>query len=354
MKDYPKIPLMELLRMERELNYELLEAASRKSISVVASELFPPEPSSYDELIDFLCPSAMNSTPLLPKEKPWRPTFTKLVEEFYKALDLLNNPIKQSQMKQQKFNKADMISVTTPRGTTVAILAEDFTYEKPQMVAVKTMLTYDGILTISDEVGQGQLYIHQDCLGVLLANEQEGLRLFSAIRASGVEYPSVKEKAPVFKDGDFLYASTHLGRWIVIFEEMRNCTLGRMRYHVMLDACDRLQINHECNHEGFRLATPSERQLLLDALAADGKTWNATEKMVEKVLWRAKNGERYYETSYSNGVLIPSATKELGGEYDNTQHSLGDYFQHESDCQLLCDQLNAVIKTNKEERIKLN
>ena len=44
---------------------------------------------------------------------------------------------------------------------------------------------------------------------------------------------------------------------------------------------------------GWHIATEEERQLLFDKMEEQGLRWNAEEKRVEKIRWRAKSGERY-------------------------------------------------------------
>lgn len=44
----------------------------------------------------------------------------------------------------------------------------------------------------------------------------------------------------------------------------------------------------------WRLATDEEKQLLFDKMKEKGLQWNAEEKRVEKIRWRAKEGEGYY------------------------------------------------------------
>lgn len=44
----------------------------------------------------------------------------------------------------------------------------------------------------------------------------------------------------------------------------------------------------------WRLATEEEKQLLFDKMKEQGLKWNAEEKRVEKIRWRAEYGCRYY------------------------------------------------------------
>ena len=44
----------------------------------------------------------------------------------------------------------------------------------------------------------------------------------------------------------------------------------------------------------WRLATEEEKQLLFDKMEEQGLKWNAEEKRIEKIRWRAKNGYIYH------------------------------------------------------------
>lgn len=44
----------------------------------------------------------------------------------------------------------------------------------------------------------------------------------------------------------------------------------------------------------WRLATEEEKQLLFDKMKEQGLRWNAEEKRVEKIRWRAEDGEKYF------------------------------------------------------------
>lgn len=53
----------------------------------------------------------------------------------------------------------------------------------------------------------------------------------------------------------------------------------------------------------WRLATDEEKQLLFDKMKEQGLKWNVEEKRVEKVRWRAKEGEDYWYISSECTVI---------------------------------------------------
>ena len=62
-----------------------------------------------------------------------------------------------------------------------------------------------------------------------------------------------------------------------------------------------------CGHKDeVRLATNKEKQFLFDKMKEQGLLWNAGEKRVEKIRWRAEEGKIYY---YVNNEMYVSSTR---------------------------------------------
>lgn len=61
--------------------------------------------------------------------------------------------------------------------------------------------------------------------------------------------------------------------------------------------------NFGWNIHSFRLATEEEKQLLFAEMKEQGLRWNAEEKRVEKIRWRAKEGEDYWYISSECAVI---------------------------------------------------
>lgn len=55
-------------------------------------------------------------------------------------------------------------------------------------------------------------------------------------------------------------------------------------------------------YHDWRLATEEEKQLLFNKMKEQGLKWNAEEKKVEKIRWRAKYGEEYWYVTSSCSV----------------------------------------------------
>jgi hypothetical protein len=80
-----------------------------------------------------------------------------------------------------------------------------------------------------------------------------------------------------------------------------------------------------CGHKDeVRLATNKEKQFLFDKMKEQGLLWNAEEKRVEKIRWRAKRREEYY---FMNTDLTTVKSSELDDDVDTNRHSAFNYFR---------------------------
>ena len=82
------------------------------------------------------------------------------------------------------------------------------------------------------------------------------------------------EKQPEFKDGDIVL----YGKSVAICRRIYKHTLY---FYVSLNETFGLLFNDNCvSAEGYRFATDSEKQLLFEALAKEGKAWDAEKKQI--------------------------------------------------------------------------
>ena len=132
------------------------------------------------------------------------------------------------------------------------------------------------------------------------------------------------EKKPEFKDGDILFVKCEERDFIEIFNYSKKN--GDLYDHASLDSSTHnLDISGKyriCKDEitEIRLATDYEKQQLFDALAKEGKAWDAEKKMIvnlkpkielkpfDKVLVRNRKTQRWYADLFgfksSSGVNI--------------------------------------------------
>lgn len=80
-----------------------------------------------------------------------------------------------------------------------------------------------------------------------------------------------------------------------------------------------------CGHkEDVRHATNEEKQLLFDKMKEQGLQWNAEEKRVEKVRWRAGVGEEYY---FINSSLDVQKLEECWSVLCGEHYLASNYFR---------------------------
>lgn len=96
-----------------------------------------------------------------------------------------------------------------------------------------------------------------------------------------------------------------------------------------------------------RHATEEEKQRLFDALAKDGKRWNAEKKRVEDLpRWRAEKNEEYY---YVRADAEVEPELENGWSEDNTCYSIGNYFKTREAAERVAKQIREIFKNSKAE-----
>jgi hypothetical protein len=144
------------------------------------------------------------------------------------------------------------------------------------------------------------------------------------------------------KSGDFLLGETDCDKWIYIFKADK----PNLNEHYAT-ICDDGYCGFEqgCYIGGIksrRIATDSEKQKLLDALAKENLTWNAEKSCVEKLRFRAKKGEPYWYIDDENVVQ----TSEDFFDIDNTHFSLGNYYQTKEQAQAAFDEIKLVYAKN--------
>lgn len=126
------------------------------------------------------------------------------------------------------------------------------------------------------------------------------------------------EKVQEFKDGDVLcseYSDTML-----IFREMCEDDRGHFNSYYNTEDDD----NKYWNSVSFRHATEEEKQLLFDKMKEQDLRWNAEEKRVEKLLWRADAGEEYY---FINSSLKVMKIEECWSVLCSEHYSANNYFR---------------------------
>ena len=157
------------------------------------------------------------------------------------------------------------------------------------------------------------------------------------------------EQKYVPKDGDVVYDTSWLGGAIAIYAGT-NSTGCIMTYAVLYK--QRLQT--EVCEKGwgytsdYRPATEAEKQRLFDALAKEGKRWNAEKKQIEDLpRWRAERAAYYYF------VNIPKCEAVCGRDHfyavDDLNYQIGNYFRTSEAAEKVASQIRDIFKNSKAE-----
>lgn len=137
----------------------------------------------------------------------------------------------------------------------------------------------------------------------------------------------VFEKEQEFKDGDILaYKDSLSNTFPFIYKDTDK--EGFHMFYVGVDCSESIQLLDDTNkrwgNAPLRHATEEEKQLLFTKMKEQGLKWNADEKRVEKIRWRAENGERYYRII--NFSYIESI-REYFEVWNNRDYELYNYFR---------------------------
>ena len=153
---------------------------------------------------------------------------------------------------------------------------------------------------------------------------------------------------PEFKDGDITCANTKESRGIHILKAIDGfyhhyyCALyegENTSNSVVYDHC----FNRADAIKSLRHATEEEKQMLFDAMAKDGKRWNAEAKQVEDIepkRWRAKKNEQYYTL---NDYFEVCESEENNDHIDERRYKYGLYFQTEQQAESASEKIKELL-----------
>lgn len=134
----------------------------------------------------------------------------------------------------------------------------------------------------------------------------------------------VEKKDIKFRDGDILTSKSGFLRCPFIFKGYDD--KGFYKFYAGIACGETLSVcrgdNERWGNSDLSYATDEERQLLFDKMKEQGLRWNAEEKRVEHIRWRAKKGEAYYRIDLRGDVFceIDRRTDVDNMFYDTLNH----------------------------------
>ena len=102
---------------------------------------------------------------------------------------------------------------------------------------------------------------------------------------------------------------------------------------------------NECHD--WRLATDEEKQLLFDKMKEQGLRWNAEDKRLDEIRWRAEKGEEYHFLNFS--TLSTQLGLDVNGVIDDNLWISYNYFRTEEQAKEAAKRVKEVLCNYHEE-----
>lgn len=162
---------------------------------------------------------------------------------------------------------------------------------------------------------------------------------------------TIEKEKPRFKDGDILaYVGCTDNTSTFIYKgEDEN---GSYKYYAGITIYNKLSISDDKDdrwgRREVRLATEEEKQYLFDKMAEQGLRWNAEDKEIEKIRWRATRGEIYFIINLHAGYSVESSV-DYDDKDDNEFYNSFNYFKTKEDAKKATELVKATLKKFHEE-----
>ena len=162
----------------------------------------------------------------------------------------------------------------------------------------------------------------------------------------------VFEKVQDFKDGDVL-TLLHNNKAVFIFKEdelkQKDNKNGYYVCHTsdyVIDVSTKDSLFFCGYKKDVRLATDKEKQFLFNKMEEQGLKWNAKEKRVEKIRWRAKENEDYY---FVDMDLTVKSIDDTYSTFDNKLWDNLNYFRTKEQAEEAAKRVKETLRNYHEE-----
>ena len=156
---------------------------------------------------------------------------------------------------------------------------------------------------------------------------------------------TVEKEVQEFEDGDFCaFIGKHFF-WFYIYKSENNYYSSF--YHAfMRNDFEKPSYNNSCDAIRLktRLATEEEKQLLLDALHADGKDWDADNNQIVDYQCKPKIGDTYYYIDCFLDVVDDIWSDD---RMDDLVYTSGNCFKTKEEAQRYADKFSEILKERK-------
>ena len=151
----------------------------------------------------------------------------------------------------------------------------------------------------------------------------------------------IEEKENEFRDGDVLHSI--FNETMAIFREFYGYKEFRSHYNTQEPLED-----SGWSVDAFRLATDEEKQILFDKMKEQGLKWNAEEKKVEKIRWRALPNEAYYFVT-TTGVADDSKEYSFWHATPENRYQIFNYFRTKEQAEKAAEVVKEALRKFHEE-----
>lgn len=186
---------------------------------------------------------------------------------------------------------------------------------------------------------------------IQLPRNKEAQNIKTSIKDGTIEVEvELKEKWEP-RDGEICYIKAYhehififnkLDDDVIAYVAFTPCTKQLSDFNKIAIICDTDDIRK------FRPATDFEKQLLFDALAKEGKMWDAQKKaVVDLPRWRAEKDCRYYYIKNCDATVHSGDDNRF--EVDNNLYKSGNYFKTKEAAERVAEQIREIFKNSKAE-----
>ena len=159
---------------------------------------------------------------------------------------------------------------------------------------------------------------------------------------------TVEKEIQEFKDGDFVSLNNVGGRFLIIYKSKNGNHSANYHAVTYNGNYENKVVSYDdwCIFDDARISTEEEKQLLIDAMHADGKDWDADKKQIVDYKWKPKSGEVYYHIDYSFNIQIDSLVW-YDDALDEIHFSNGNCFKTKEEAQKYADKFVEILKERK-------
>ena len=158
-----------------------------------------------------------------------------------------------------------------------------------------------------------------------------------------------EEKVQEFKDGDVLVPIVNGQRYYAFIYKSTDKE-GYHSYYVGIETCGKLSFcespSDRWYNDNLSYATEEEKNVLFYSMKENGCQWNAEEKRVEKIRWRAKKGGDYY---FIDVDLTVKSIDDTYSTFDNKLWNALNYFHTEEQAGEVARRMKEVLSKYHEE-----